>query len=159
MSQRRRGLFAVLANLAAALALSPTARAAQAGAFFEKDGVALRGHDPVAYFRDNRPVKGSPDFKAEFKGSVFHFAGAANRDAFKADPTKYAPQYGGYCAFGLAGGYKAATDPAAFTIVDGKLYLNYNAAVQTQWSADIPGFIAKADKNWPSVMSHTKVHE
>jgi len=143
------------AGLAAAVFTLP----ALGGEFFEKDGVALRGHDPVAYFRDNRPVKGEPEHKAEYKGSVFHFASRANRDAFAAEPAKFAPQYGGYCAFGVAGGYKAAIDPAAFRVVDGKLYLNYNAAVQKQWIADAAGFVAKADKNWPSVMSHTKVHE
>lgn len=161
MIDRRHALlaaFTAAAAVAAVLTANPVARA-QTGAFFEKDGVALRGHDPVAYFKDNRPVKGAPEFRAEFKGSVFHFASAANRDAFRADPAKYAPQYGGYCAFGLAGGYKAATDPAAFSIVDGKLYLNYNAAVQKQWSADIPGFIVKADRNWPAVQTQTKVHE
>ena len=130
-----------------------------AGEFFEKDGVALRGHDPVAYFTDSRATKGKPEFMLEHRGSVFHFASAANRDAFAADAAKYAPQYGGFCAFGVAGGYKAAIDPAAFSIVDGKLYLNYNREVQRQWSADVPGFIARADRNWPTVKSQRKVHE
>ena len=129
------------------------------GEFFEKDGLAIRGHDAVAYFKDAKALKGNADLRAQYKGSTFLFSSAANRDAFAADPAKYAPQYGGYCAFGTAGGYKAATDPTAFTIVDGKLYLNYNAAVQKQWSADIPGFIGKADANWPRVAVTTKVFE
>jgi YHS domain-containing protein len=132
---------------------------AQAGEFFEKDGLALRGHDPVAYFTQGAPAKGRPEHRAEYKGSTFLFATPAHRDAFVADPARYAPQYGGFCAFGLAGGYKAAIDPEAWSIVDGKLYLNYNRAVQQQWSADVPGFIAKADRHWPAVMKHTKVHE
>jgi YHS domain-containing protein len=132
---------------------------ALAGDFFEKDGVALRGYDPVAYFKDKQPARGSAEHRFEHRGSTFHFSSAANRDAFAADPAKYAPQYGGYCAFGTAGGYKAAIDPTAFTIVDGKLYLNYNAAVQKQWSADIPGFIGKADANWPRVSATSKVFE
>jgi YHS domain-containing protein len=132
---------------------------AQAGEFFEKDGVALRGYDPVAYFDDKKPVQGSAEYQASYKGSTFRFASKANREAFVANPAKYAPQYGGFCAFGLAGGYKAATDPAAFTVVDGKLYLNYNREIQQQWSKDIPGYIAKGDRNWPAVSSHTKVHE
>jgi hypothetical protein len=90
---------------------------------------------------------------------VFHFATQANRDAFAADPARYAPQYNGFCAFGVAGGYKAAIDPAAFTVVDNKLYLNYNKDVQKKWSADIPGFVAKAEKNWPKVAAQTKVIE
>jgi YHS domain-containing protein len=130
-----------------------------AGEFFEKDGVALRGYDPVAYFNEYKPVKGSAEHTAEFKGSTFHFASQTNRDAFKADPAKYAPQYGGFCAFGTAGGYKAAIDPAAFTVVDGKLYLNYNRDVQKQWSKDIRALITKADKNWPAVSAQTKVIE
>ena len=130
-----------------------------AGEFFEKDGVALRGHDPVAYFTDSRATKGKAEFMLEHRGSVFHFASAANRDAFAADAAKYAPQYGGFCAFGVAGGYKAAIDPAAFSIVDGKLYLNYNREVERQWSADVTGFIARADRNWPTAKSQSKVHE
>lgn len=146
-------------HLAAAIASALLSVNASAGEFFEKDGAALRGYDPVAYFNDNKAVKGSAEHKAEFKGSTFHFASNGNRDAFVADPARYAPQYGGFCAFGTAGGYKAAIDPAAFTVVDGKLYLNYNRAVQRQWSADIPGFIAKADRNWPEVSRQSKVIE
>jgi YHS domain-containing protein len=149
----RRTLIA-LALLAAA---SPFA--AHAGEFFEKDGLALRGHDPVAYFKENKPVPGRAEHTAQHQGSTFRFASQANRDAFVADPAKYAPQYGGFCAFGTAGGYKAAIDPAAFTVVDGKLYLNYNRDVQKQWSADKAGFIAKADRNWPAVSKQTKVIE
>jgi YHS domain-containing protein len=130
-----------------------------AGEFFEKDGAALRGYDVVAYFSDQKPIKGLAQHAADYKGSTFYFASKANRDAFVADPDQYAPQYGGFCAFGLSGGYKAATDPAAFTIVDGKLYLNYNRDIQKQWSADIPGFVTKANENWPAVSSQTKVIE
>ena len=144
---------------AAALLLVAMTAAAVAGDFYEKGGAAIRGYDPVAYFTDMKPVKGLPGHKAEFKGSTFHFASQANRDKFAADPAKYAPQYDGFCAFGVAGGYKAAIDPAAFTIVNDKLYLNYNRSVQKQWSADIPGFVAKAEKNWPQVAKQTKVVE
>jgi YHS domain-containing protein len=146
------GLVAVLA----ALFLVGTA---QAGEFFEKDGVALKGHDVVAYFKDNKALPGSPQFKAEYKGSVFHFSSAANRDAFAAEPARYAPQYGGYCAYGMAGGYKAAVDPAAFSVIEGKLYLNYNREVQKKWSGDVAGYIGKADKAWPTAMGLSKVHE
>lgn len=142
-----------------AVALFALAGPSWAGEYFEKEGVALRGYDTVGYFSDQKPVKGVASHQAEYKGSTFYFASRANRDAFIADPARYAPQYGGFCAFGLAGGYKAATDPSAFTIVDGKLYLNYNRDIQKQWGADIPGFIAKASKNWPTVSSQTKVIE
>jgi YHS domain-containing protein len=133
--------------------------AAAAGQFFEKDGAAIRGYDPVAYFTDGKPVKGSPDHKADYQGSTFYFKSQANRDAFAADPAKYAPQYGGFCAFGTAGGYKAATHPSAFTIVGGKLYLNYNQDVQKKWRSDIPGYVRTADGKWPAVSGQTKVIE
>jgi YHS domain-containing protein len=132
---------------------------ASAGLVFEKEGVALRGYDPVAYFTQGQPVKGLAQFQAQHQGAVFHFASDANRAAFVAAPEKYAPQYGGYCAFGMASGYKAATDPAAFTVQGGKLYLNYNREVQKMWSADVAGFVKKADSNWPEASKTSKVHE
>jgi YHS domain-containing protein len=143
----------------ALLTLALFVTSAWAGEFYEKGGVAIKGYDPVAFFTDKKPVKGSPQHTAEYKGSVFHFASKGSRDLFVANPAKYAPQYNGFCAFGTAGGYKAAIDPVAFTVVDGKLYLNYNTDVRKQWSADIPGFVAKADKNWPEVSRQTKVIE
>ena len=144
---------------AAAVSLGIASTGALAGEFYEKDGAAIRGYDPVAYFNGGKPVKGLPQHKAGYKGSTFHFASKANQDTFAANPEKYAPQYGGFCAFGVSGGYKAAIDPAAFTIVDGKLYLNYNRDVQEKWGADIRGYVAKADKAWPSVSAQTKVIE
>jgi YHS domain-containing protein len=131
--------------------------AAWAGEFYEKDGAAIKGYDPVAYFTEGKAVAGTPEHAAEYKGSTFRFASKENRDTFAASPEKYAPQYGGFCAFGAAGGYKAKIDPAAFTVVDDKLYLNYDARVQKMWAKDIPGFVAKADAKWPEVSRQTKV--
>jgi YHS domain-containing protein len=130
-----------------------------AGAFFEKDGLALRGYDPVAYVKEGKPVKGTAEHRADYRGSTFLFASRANRDAFAAEPARYAPQYGGFCAYGMASGYKAATDPAAFSVVDGRLYLNYNRDVQRKWADDIPGHVAKADRHWPAVSKQTRVIE
>jgi YHS domain-containing protein len=141
------------------LVLAVSAAGASAGEYFEKNGIALRGYDPVAYFKSGQPVRGTAAYTAEYRGSTFQFASQANRDAFVADPARYAPQYGGFCAFGAAGGYKAAIDPTAFSVVNGKLYLNYDRAVQKEWSKDVPGFIAKADRNWPTVSAQTKVIE
>lgn len=132
---------------------------ASAGEFYEPNGVAIRGYDPVAYFEDRRPVKGSATWTAQFQGSTFYFASAAHRDAFTADPERYVPQYGGFCAFGAAKGYKAKTDPDAFSLVNGKLYLNYSLSVRGLWQEDIPGYIAKGDKNWPDVRKTTGVRE
>lgn len=109
---------------------------------------ALQGYDPVAYFTEGKPVKGSKNFTTEYKGATFQFASAANRDAFLADPAMYAPQYGGYCAWAMADGKYAKGDADHWKIVDGKLYLNYNGSIQKKWSADIPGFIDKADAHW-----------
>ena len=116
-------------------------------------GVAIEGTDPVAYFDEGKPVAGSSDFEHEWMGATWWFASAENRDQFAADPEKYAPQYGGYCAWAVSQGYTAKIDPAAWKIVDGKLYLNYSKEVQTQWSADVPGNIAKGDANWPKIKS------
>ena len=139
--------FAVSAGVAA-----PGAALAEKPAVFAVDGVALRGYDPVAYFTEAKPVKGSPEFSLQWKGATWYFASAANRDAFKATPEKYAPQYGGYCAFGTAQGYAVPTEPDAWKIVEGKLYLNYNQHVRSRWEQDIPGFIKAADGNWPDVL-------
>ena len=128
-----------------------------AGEFFEKGGVALDGYDPVAYFTDAKTAAGSAEFAVTHKGSIFRFATAANRDRFRADPEAYAPQYGGFCAFGTAGGYKAKIDPKAWSIVGGKLYLNYDAKVQSEWNKDRTGYIDKADSKWPEVSKQTKV--
>jgi YHS domain-containing protein len=159
VARRQSALSSLTACIAVVAATLLFVSSAWAGEFFEKNGAALRGFDPVAYFKDGKPVKGLPEHKAEYKGSTFLFSTQINRGDFVADPAKYAPQYGGYCAFGAAGGYKAATDPAAFTVIDGKLYLNYNGEVQKQWRADVPGFVTKADKNWPTVSPQTKVFE
>lgn len=126
------------------------ASAARAGVYSE-DGVALGGSDPVAYFTEGKPAAGSGDFRYDHDGTTWHFVSAANRDAFAADPEKYAPQYGGFCAWAVSQGYTAKTDPDAWRIVDGKLYLNYNRSVQRRWEGDIPGNIAKADANWPAL--------
>ena len=147
------------AVLAAVLLLFASIVPAFADEFFEEDGVAIRGYDPIAYFAEMKPVKGSAEFRAEYQGSTFHFSSVSNRDTFRADPDKFAPQYGGYCAFGLAKGYKAAIDPAAFTVVGDKLYLNYSDTVRSKWVLDIPGYIRKANENWPDVRKLTKVQE
>jgi hypothetical protein len=115
-------------------------------------GVAVGGYDPVAYFRDGRPAKGSGKFAAKHAGVAWHFSSAANRDAFLAAPNTYAPAFGGYCAWAVSRGYTAKGDPRHWKIVGGRLYLNYSAGVQKQWAADIPGNIAKGKANWPKVL-------
>ncbi|MGF1609291.1 MAG: YHS domain-containing (seleno)protein [Kiloniellales bacterium] len=117
----------------------------------DKSGVAIGGYDPVAYF-EGAPMKGEAQYATEWQGATWHFAGAANRDAFLAEPEKFAPQYGGWCAYGAAKGYAAEVDPAdAWTVHDGKLYLNWSAGVKRQWSNDIPGYLAQSEANWPAI--------
>lgn len=126
---------------------------AQKPAVFSPGGKALNGYDPVAYFTEGRPVRGESAYAVQWQGATWHFANAQHRDAFRADPERYAPQYGGYCAYGMSRGYKAPTEADAWTILDGKLYLNYNQKVRTEWDKDRGGYIRKADENWPQVKS------
>jgi len=143
---------AILAGIAFA-ALGPAAASAREGVYTSRfSDVAASGYDVVAYFTDRRPVEGSREFTAGHDGATWRFASAANRDAFEADPSRYAPQYGGYCAWAVSQGYTASTVPEAWKIVDDKLYLNYSKGVQARWETDIPGHIAKADTNWPEVL-------
>lgn len=114
-------------------------------------GVAMHGFDPVAYYTAGEPTKGSAAFAATWQGATWHFATAANRGAFLAKPEAYAPQYGGYCAMGVAGGAKFDVDPTAWRIENGRLYLNKDARTQRSWLRDVPGNIVKADEKWPTV--------
>ncbi len=124
---------------------------AQSSEIFTTDEGAIRGYDPVAYFISGKPMKGKKEFSTEWNGAHWSFASKENMEAFKASPEKYAPQYGGYCAYGTSEGHKAPTQPDAFTIVNDKLYLNYNMDVKARWSKDQHERIQKADKNWPTV--------
>jgi YHS domain-containing protein len=147
---RRRAALALLAALPAAALLHPRGARAD-GKVFAENGIAVRGTDVVAYFRDGRPVAGSPELTHAWQGVTWRFASAANRDAFAADPERYAPAYGGFCAWAVAQGYTAPVDPRAWRIVEGRLYLNYDRSVQRTWERDIPGNIAKANSNWPAL--------
>jgi hypothetical protein len=144
---RTRFLAAVAVALVFALPASAAAAPRVNKSFF--GSVALDGYDPVAYFTDGKPVEGRSDITHEWNGAVWRFATTGHRDLFAADPAKYAPQYGGYCAYAVSKGYTADIDPEAWKIVDGKLYLNYDREVQELWEQDVPGFIRKADENWP----------
>jgi YHS domain-containing protein len=115
-------------------------------------GVAIKGYDPVAYFESAKPVEGNKQFELNWMNATWRFANAANRDKFKANPERYAPQYGGYCAYAVSLGSTADIDPEAWTVVDGKLYLNKDKAIQKTWSQDIPGYIKSANENWPKIV-------
>ncbi len=147
----RRAL--ILAGAAAMIAptFSHAGLFSKDGPVFSKRGKAIRGIDPVAYFADAKPVRGASDISTKWMGANWHFASADNREAFEMDPYAYAPQYGGYCAWAVASGYTASTDPEAWEIFEGKLYLNFSKGVQRMWLEDIPGNIVKGDANWPGL--------
>lgn len=119
----------------------------------ERNSLAVQGYDVVAYAVQTAAVRGRAEYEYRWNGAVWRFDTAANRDRFAAAPERYAPQYGGYCAWAVSRGYTADIDPEAWRIVDGKLYLNYSKRVQKTWEGDIPGNIAKANANWPQVLS------
>lgn len=119
-------------------------------------GTAVEGYDVVAYFTDGKPVEGTDDLSVDWKGATWQFSSAENKALFESDPEKYAPQFGGYCAWAVSQGYTASTVPEAWTIVDGKLYLNYSKGVQNTWEQDIPGNIKLADTNWPNISKDFK---
>ncbi len=145
-SSRVATAIAVVAFAAAPLlAVSPVNKS-----FF--GNVAIEGYDPVAYFTDSKPVEGKSDFSYEWQGASWHFASAEHRDLFAKEPEKYAPQYGGYCAYAVSQGSTAGIDPEAWTVHEGKLYLNYDKKIQAKWTADMASYIDKADANWPKMI-------
>lgn len=118
--------------------------------FGTTDG-AIQGIDPVAYFTEAKPVKGDAQYTYKYLDQRWQFSSQEHLEMFKENPEKYMPQFGGYCAFGMSRGYKAQTSPEAWTIVDGKLYLNYNLEVRERWNEKQADFIKKAEANWPTV--------
>jgi YHS domain-containing protein len=114
--------------------------------------VALKGYDVISYLTGT-PAKGSPEFTHRWDGATWQFSSAKNRDRFARAPEKYAPQFGGYCAWAVSRGYTADVDPEAFRVVDGRLYLIYSKSVQLRWEQDVEGNIAKASANWPAVLN------
>jgi YHS domain-containing protein len=149
----RKLLAAAVLALTTLLAAEP-AHAEQAPvhtALFSR--VAVDGYDPVAYFTDGRPVRGATQHRITHQGYEYRFASAEHLATFRANPARYLPQYGGYCAWAVSNGYTAAGNPQNWRIVDGRLYLNYNDEIQHRWEQDIPGHIRNANANWPSVLS------
>lgn len=120
--------------------------------FYTGGNSAINGFDTVAYFTLGEPVEGRAENAVMWKGAIWKFASPDNREAFEADPRAYAPQYGGYCAYGVSRGYRDKTEPDAWHIVDGKLYLVRTPYVRALWMRDLTGHIAKANANWPGVL-------
>lgn len=153
MISRRTLISSASALIFAGMVFSSVPAFAEGGNFFADptSDVAINGYDPVAYFTEGEPIEGNAEYSFSWQGAVWHFSSDENRDLFAAAPEKYAPQYGGYCAYAVSRGYTAPTVPEAWSIVDGKLYLNFSLGVRKTWAKDIAGNIIKADKNWPEL--------
>lgn len=118
------------------------------------EGVAIKGYDTVAYFNDIKPTMGRSEFKYVWRGAEWRFDSSGHLEKFKKDPEKYAPRYGGYCAYAVSQGKTADIDPEAWTISEGKLYLNLDKDVQRLWEKDMQEYIRKADENWPRMLGN-----
>lgn len=150
-----RSLLIALGFALAALVAAPTPAHADEAPVYTSllSNVGVSGYDVVAYFTDGHPVRGQAEFRTTHQNVEYRFASAEHLAAFRANPARYLPQYGGYCAWAVSQGYTASANPNNWRIVDGKLYLNYNTEIQNRWATDIPGHIRNANGNWPSVLS------
>ena len=149
LSTKIRGLVALVL---VSICLSATALAATDPVNKNFFGTALQGYDAVAYFNEGRAIKGKDEFRHDWMGAKWYFSSAANRDEFAKNPEKYAPQFGGYCAWAVGHGYTANIDPEAWKIVEGKLYLNYDKRVQKMWEQEQDHGIKKGHENWPKLI-------
>ena len=147
----KRTLFAAMAGLAI-LASTPAMALTESEIYKDFQGYALKGYDAVAYHLDRKPVKGTDQFMVEWKDAKWLFSSAENRDRFVAEPERWAPQYGGYCAWAIAKGRTAPINPKIFRIFDDKLYLNLNMKVHKEWLGKHEVFIANANEKWPAVL-------
>lgn len=154
MSRRFLALSLIaVASLALPLAGQSPDPAARVLVNTDKQGLALGGHDPVAFFTEARAVKGSPTHTVTWQGATYRFSSAGHRDAFEAEPAKYAPAFGGYCAYGASRGYAASVEIDTWQIVDGRLILNYSQSVKRRFNEDRAGYLQKADREWPGVIA------
>ena len=152
---RRRLLLGSAAVAAAAVVFSQQGSQAQpavaVNTLNSPGGAAIKGYDPVAYFTLGKPTPGRAEHSVVHGGARWQFASAANKALFEADPAKYMPAYGGFCAYGVARGYKVKIEPDAWAIRDGRLYLNYDRSVQANWARGAASYIAEANKKWPAL--------
>lgn len=151
MLTRRRFLAVSALSLPAATFLTGPAMASKPPVF-SSGGIAINGFDPVAYFTMSKPVKGDAALSSDWNGASLLFSSAESKATFDADPETYTPKYGGYCAYAVSKGATAPTDPEAWTVHKGRLYLNFSVDVRSIWRQDIPGNVTRADANWPKVL-------
>lgn len=144
---------AALFSSATVLAAEPPINTLRNSFFATRTDTAINGYDTVAYFTQGKPVKGLDQLSTEWMGARWKFSTAANLALFKAEPEKYAPQFGGYCAYGVTQGYLVKVAPEQFTVRDGKLYLNYDAEVQAKWAQDPAGYIRQAHERFQTLLN------
>lgn len=137
--------------IATTLAISSLSFAADISVSTDANDLAIHGYDAVSYFTNSKATKGNQKYTATYKSAIYQFSSAENRNSFKQNPENFVPQFGGYCAMGVALNKKLETDPTAWKVVEGKLYLNLNTAVQKKWSTDISGYINTADRVWSGI--------
>jgi YHS domain-containing protein len=118
----------------------------------DKNGLAIQGYDPVAFFTENKPVKGRSEFKSVHQGATYYFASAQDKERFDQEPAKYEPAFGGFCAYGVSRNKLVGIDPEAFQILDGRLLLQYSKGVRSDFNKDTQGNLAKANANWPGLL-------
>ena len=118
----------------------------------DRNGVAIQGYDPVAFFTDNRPVKGNAQFQSEYRGAKYYFVSSEHKAAFDKEPAKYEPQFGGYCAYGASQGHKAPIKIEAWQIINGRLLMQYDLGVKDDFNKDQQNNLSKADRNWPGLV-------
>ncbi|OED46241.1 YHS domain-containing (seleno)protein [Leisingera sp. S232] len=146
---------ALISGVALSVALATSAMAAGVEINASSTGLAMQGYDPVAYFTDGAPTKGSYKITTVFNDATYRFASEEHKAAFEKNPEAYLPAYGGYCAFGTAMGFKFDGDPNHWKIVDNTLYLNLSADIQERWEGDIPGMVQNANTNWEDIAEKT----
>lgn len=151
--------LAVVALLSAIPASTPAFAKPAPEVNVEADGLAVRGYDVTAYFTEGKPVRGKSAYQVNYKGVSWRFASAESLTKFKSDPAAFAPQFGGYCAWAVSQGYVAPGDPEQWKIVDGKLYLNFNARAKELWEADQAEAIKRGHANWPAVLTKNQDSE
>lgn len=150
---RRYVLFAAIVLASTVPASTPAFAKASPEVSVEADGLAARGYDVTAFFLQGRPQRGSASYQLQHKGVTWRFVSAEALAKFKADPAAFEPQFGGYCAWAVSQGYVAPGDPEQWKVVDGKLYLNFNARAKELWEADQAAAIERGNANWPSVLT------
>jgi YHS domain-containing protein len=138
--------------LASSALAEPTTQPTKVLVNVDKSGLAIQGRDPVAYFTDSKAVPGEPKITSVRNGATYRFASAKHKEMFDADPAKYEPQFGGYCAYGTSKNKLAPITPEAFSIVDGRLLLQYDLDVRETFNKDVTGYLKKADRNWPKLL-------